>query len=68
MTETHGALCNALLPLAHSGAFFERGAFLQQEIPTTVRVSGPHARTGKGKVDFLEKKTKNIFIHLSHLA
>lgn len=39
---TYRALGDALLPLAHSDTFLQGGAFLQHQIPTTVRVPGPN--------------------------
>lgn len=39
----HRAFGDALLPLAHPDAFLQGGAFLQQKVPTAVRVSGPDA-------------------------
>lgn len=43
MVAAHRAFGDTLLPLAHSDAFFQGGAFLQQQVPTAVRVSGPDA-------------------------
>lgn len=40
---THGAFSDALLPLAHPDALLQRGALLQQQVPATVRIPGPHA-------------------------
>lgn len=37
----HRAFGNALLPLAHPHTLLQGGAFLQQQVPSTVRVSGP---------------------------
>lgn len=45
---THRAFGNALLPLAHPHAFLQGGAFLQQQVPTTVRVSGPDTGSAGG--------------------
>lgn len=47
--NTHRTFCDTLLPLAHPGALLQGGAFLQQQIPATVWVSGPHARSGAGE-------------------
>lgn len=39
---SHRTACNALLPLAHADALFQRGAFLEHQIPAAVWISGPH--------------------------
>lgn len=49
LSDTHRAFCDALLPLAHSDTFLQRGAFLQQQVPTTVWVPGPHTCSGGTK-------------------
>lgn len=48
MAAAHWAFGDTLLPLAHSDAFFQGGAFLQQQVPTAVRVSGPNAGSAEG--------------------
>lgn len=42
MAAAHRAFSDTLLPLAHSDALLQGGAFLQQQVPTTVWVSGPN--------------------------
>lgn len=43
MAAAHRTFGDTLLPLAHSDAFLQGGAFLQQKVPTAVGVSGPDA-------------------------
>lgn len=53
--EAHRAFGDTLLPLAHSDTFLQSGAFLQQQIPTAVRVSGPNtSATGGNQTHFYE--------------
>lgn len=46
---THGAFSDALLPLAHSDTFLQRGALLQQQVPAAVRISGSDAGSAGGE-------------------
>lgn len=48
MATAHRTFGDTLLPLAHSDAFLQGGAFLQQQVPTTVGVSGPDAGPAGG--------------------
>lgn len=45
---THGAFSDALLPLAHSDTFLQRGALLQQQVPAAVRIPGSDAGSAGG--------------------
>lgn len=57
VTAAHRAFGDTLLPLAHSDAFFQGGAFFQQEVPTAVRVPGPHAGSAGRRQGYFLKKT-----------
>lgn len=57
MAAAHRAFGDTLLPLAHPDAFFQGGAFLQQEVPTAVRVSGPDAGSAGRRQGHFFKKT-----------
>lgn len=52
-TAAHRAFGDTLLPLAHSDTLFQGGAFLQQQVPTTVWVSGSNTGSaGTNQVHF----------------